>query len=154
MIIITSCTTDIICSSRKKLRNTQGLNIYITYAYFTSSLYCMIAVYSRTACAAVYACQVSASLCRALTFMCVCLCMFVCMQPAAEASSTVSHGGASGAEHWTLTDTSVLCWPLPTAPLSGAQSMKDLPQSQGLICWSARATVAHRCFPFSSFCSL
>ena len=45
--------------------------------------------------------------------LCACVCACVCVWPVveAEASSSVSHGGASGAKRWTLTDSSVLLWP-------------------------------------------
>lgn len=57
--------------------------------------------------------------------------MYVCMHAASsDQACTVSHGGASRAELWTLTDTSVLLW--PTASLSGATQCKTPPVK--LIC--------------------
>lgn len=95
------------------------------------------------ACVSVSTCKVSTFL---LSFVCLCVCLLVCVcacvRVRAEASSTVSHSGASGTEHWTLTDISVLFWPY-----------------QGLLClghtaWKTCLSLSAYLLISSSYCFL
>lgn len=148
------CTIQLIFirSSSKSLTDTQKLNFNIMCAY----LYCIVCSkfgiclglrVCLSVCVVVYACKVSTSLCRALSYVCARACARSQRRRQRPAPLWVMVG-------WVGPSTGLSQTPLfSSGPANGLfvwGTQHERPASLCLlIYWSAQATVMHCCFPFS-----